>query len=1223
MSITLRKNPGLPMSGLRRGFAVALSAAAALALVAAAPTLAGGHPDPGAQPLTATNSNQLMGLMGPDRGFFSGDYVTNALDPRGLQTRLGAGATYDYFFEVPPAASSSTLTIEIFDADTGAGSVGGTEAHDQDNNDGSWDMVTRYELFDPDDTLVASLTLQARDCDPVTVGLQTACDNAWTAFPGFSIASPVAPGHWRLEVSSPNGASTTAAGNEDDNNTYGVRASSAGGSEINVYARTYVGLGEVFDPQVPSNPGFGRTHDLYPLLARGCRCSFNNFDSDGDGDETLAISTRPAGVPGAITPTPTTFDLSTGNSWFPPASTTPVFLDGFTSSVAAEEYGLWQVEWFTGEFNFIVFFMGHDDPGPTVEDSGVDPEPNEQPEDRSMRLYLPASGSTFFEGNESVVAPTKPRVGHSWELVAGEPGLAIGVTSRLEVTIQLDNPTAFPIQFDALTSGSNVVSATVPTNGGQTAYVAGSATIIGGSSTATSEVGGGPWDLTFAPGVIAAGASATLTYRIDVTPSAVSALGLDLTGDDTVGSFLDETCADPAGGASACSASAQTGATYAFGPLCELSAPVTGSIGVSKVVSSGPVDNNDGTFTVGFNFLVENFGIDDLTNVQVEDDLSAAFPAPAAITAVGPVTAGGTLTANGSYNGIGDINLLDASSSTLAVGAAATISVAVTFDPNGLPGPFFNQAIASGDTPTGTVSDPSDDGTDPDPNGNGNPSEAGENDPTPVGVPESPAISIVKTAGAVTDAPTAGQFDVTFSLQVTNTGNVDLSQLQVTDDLGATFPAPSSAVSASASCVAGSCGTIAVDYTGPADTTLLDAAASGLAQGLSATLELVVRFDSGGASGPFTNTATATGLSPQAASVQDVDSTAVSITESPAITLVKTAGAVIDSGLGLFDVVFTLEVTNGGNVLLDSLQVVDDLGATFPAGVNLVSASASCVAGSCGTIAVDFTGPADTTLLDAASSSLAPGDSITLELSVSFEPGSEPGPFTNSATASGTSPQDVDVSDADSVEITLPPPAGEPVIGVAKEVVGPVVDNGNSTFTVTFRITVENLGALDLTDVQVTDDLGITFPAPAAVILVGDPVTSITTGPGALMANMNYDGLVDVGLLDPAASSLDVGAGGEIVFDVTFDPAGETSFLNSALAEADSSGGMTSDISDNGDETDSDNDGDPTEDGENDPTPILVGVSPVEIPTLDAWGFGLLAGLLALGGALTLRRRSL
>ncbi|MEO1084557.1 MAG: hypothetical protein AAFY88_09960, partial [Acidobacteriota bacterium] len=788
-------------------------------------------------------------------------------------------------------------------------------------------------------------------------------------------------------------------------------------------ADTYVGIGQVYGSSLGPFPGYSRTHDFFPLVSGFCSCDANDWDSDPNGDEftTYTPPRPPAGTPSSFTPTPSSFN----GLW------DQEVLGGFTTDTDATNYGLWNLRWITGGFNFITFYMGDEfaaDPAFVGPGSGASPD--EQPEPGAIRLYLPADGSRFFGerggADDVVTAPLKPWVGHSWALVAGEPDLTLGVTSRIEVTITVDNPTAFPIQFDAATADPDVITALVPTNGGQTAYVAGSATITGGTSTNTAESGSGTWNLIFAPGVVAAGTTATLTYRIDVTPSGLGTI--DITGagiaTGTQGTYLDETCADAGGGASACGVAAQNRATFSIGPLCELAAPVTGSVGVAKRVDSGPTDNLDGTFTVGFELLVENLGTDPLSMVQVVDDLSATFPAPAAVTAVGAVVVnnagGGALVANGGYNGVGDTNLLNAAMSTLPVGTTSTLSFTVTFDPNTLPGPFFNQATVSGDTPGGgTVTDPSDDGTDPDPNGNGNANEAGENDPTPIVVPQAPSIAVVKTAGAVTDAPTAGQFDVVYTLVTTNNGNVDLSNVQVSDDLSVTFPAPASVISSSALCTAGSCGTVTVDYAGPADTTLLDASASTLAVGASFTLELTVRFDPNGAAGPFSNQVTSSGRSPLGTDVQDSDTAATPVPEDPEITVVKTAGAPTDAGGGDFEVVYSLVATNTGNVDLDNFQLTDNLSITFPAPASPQSASALCTAGSCGTVTVDFINALDTTLLDASASSLAVGATVTIELTVTFDPGGSGGPFTNTVLAQATSPLDAAVQDSDAADVSV------------------------------------------------------------------------------------------------------------------------------------------------------------------------------------------------------------
>ena len=93
-----------------------------------------------------------------------------------------------------------------------------------------------------------------------------------------------------------------------------------------------------------------------------------------------------------------------------------------------------------------------------------------------------------------------------------------------------------------------------------------------------------------------------------------------------------------------------------------------------------------------------------------------------------------SLTANGGFDGSGDINLL-AGTDSLAVGSTAMVSFTVQFSLNGSPGPFNNSGVAFGQSPGGTTTDLSTDGTDPDSNGDGNPGGSGEGIPTLIGLP--------------------------------------------------------------------------------------------------------------------------------------------------------------------------------------------------------------------------------------------------------------------------------------------------------------------------------------------------------------------------------------------------------------------------------------------------------------------------------------------------------
>ncbi|HSF41960.1 MAG TPA: IPTL-CTERM sorting domain-containing protein, partial [Thermoanaerobaculia bacterium] len=140
-----------------------------------------------------------------------------------------------------------------------------------------------------------------------------------------------------------------------------------------------------------------------------------------------------------------------------------------------------------------------------------------------------------------------------------------------------------------------------------------------------------------------------------------------------------------------------------------------------------------------------------------------------------------------------------------------------------------------------------------------------EDHPAPVGV-EAPALGVAKRlVSAVRDANLAQVVHVTFEIRVENAGNVPLSNLQVTEDLAATFVGvPSFTVTSVQS------STFAVNpgFNGTGDTNLL-AAGNSLAVGMSGTITVAVRVDSGGNRGPFYNQVTGSGTSPGTRTVTD------------------------------------------------------------------------------------------------------------------------------------------------------------------------------------------------------------------------------------------------------------------------------------------------------------------------------------------------------------------
>ncbi|MEM6425634.1 MAG: right-handed parallel beta-helix repeat-containing protein [Cyanobacteria bacterium P01_D01_bin.128] len=211
-------------------------------------------------------------------------------------------------------------------------------------------------------------------------------------------------------------------------------------------------------------------------------------------------------------------------------------------------------------------------------------------------------------------------------------------------------------------------------------------------------------------------------------------------------------------------------ATATFGgATSELSGliSVTAGLGVSKeLLSVTPVGVNQ--FDVALRVRIENLSPIGLDTVQITDDLTAAFPAPAtfAIAPGGAPTisntsgAGTAATANAAFNGSTDTNLLDSTATTLAPRDLSTPTdsfIEVDFTVRVTPGAnlsFENTAVGSAQIPGSGVSltDTSNNGTVLDP-GTTDPTVPANNTPTPInlGLQLIKRITQVIRGGVTTD----------------------------------------------------------------------------------------------------------------------------------------------------------------------------------------------------------------------------------------------------------------------------------------------------------------------------------------------------------------------------------------------------------------------------------------------------------------------------------------
>ncbi|MBB1482898.1 DUF11 domain-containing protein [Tessaracoccus sp. MC1865] len=290
-----------------------------------------------------------------------------------------------------------------------------------------------------------------------------------------------------------------------------------------------------------------------------------------------------------------------------------------------------------------------------------------------------------------------------------------------------------------------------------------------------------------------------------------------------------------------------------------------------------------------------------------------------------------------------------------------------------------------------------------------------------------PAISLVKTADVATyDA--VGDL-VTYTFLATNTGNVTLTDVTITDPL----PGMSALVC------------------DPAQPTTLD---PGESMECTATYT-VTQADLD--AGSVYNVATTVGTPPEGEDVTDTDDETVPGDQNPAISLVKTADREEYAEVGEI-ITYTLLATNTGNVTLTNVVIDDEV---------LGVEDALCA------------------------ESLAPGEECVIELKHEVTQADLDAEFIhNIAVVEGTAPDDEIVTDEDDALVEAPAPS-EPVLTPGIDLVKHADKAGPVRFgdRIMYSFTVTNTGETLLTDVRVDDP-----KLKAAGISVTCPVTELDPG---------------------------------------------------------------------------------------------------------------------------------
>ncbi|MCR9064010.1 MAG: gliding motility-associated C-terminal domain-containing protein, partial [Cytophagales bacterium] len=288
--------------------------------------------------------------------------------------------------------------------------------------------------------------------------------------------------------------------------------------------------------------------------------------------------------------------------------------------------------------------------------------------------------------------------------------------------------------------------------------------------------------------------------------------------------------------------------------------PETGGlIGVSKVAGE-PVDLGNKTFEIPYTIYVSNMGGEDLSNVQVTDDLDRTFGNGAVILDdTIALTAEGTLSVNPNYTGrLNGVNLLIDSLSSLKVGERFAINFKVKVDISGAStDTYFNSAMAYAGLGSDQISDKSTNGTNADPDNDGDPRNNDELTPIDLDVDSLTVNPAIGVALSVIDTMKHDDisYDITYRAIIENFGNVDIHSVKLFDSLTLTFSDTLDFEIVGVP-VTNSNGGLKInpDFDGETDTNILKSDSTCiLAAGKADTVIFTVRLYHEGNAGPYSN----------------------------------------------------------------------------------------------------------------------------------------------------------------------------------------------------------------------------------------------------------------------------------------------------------------------------------------------------------------------------------
>ncbi len=428
-------------------------------------------------------------------------------------------------------------------------------------------------------------------------------------------------------------------------------------------------------------------------------------------------------------------------------------------------------------------------------------------------------------------------------------------------------------------------------------------------------------------------------------------------------------------------------------------------------------------------------------------------------------------------------------------------------------------------------------------------------------------LSVTKSDGSTTYTPGG---TATYTITVTNVGPSDAMAMTVSDPLpvGVTLTGTASCIAAGAAL----CGTV----TGSSGQTSFGSTGAQIPAGAgnSLTFTAPVAFASALTTNPLVNTVTVTDpSSAMAGSASDSDA----LVATADLSITKTDG--VSTVIAGATTTYTIVVSNSGPSDAAGAQIKD----TLPAAISSASYTAVGSGGASG-----FTAAGTGNINDVAN--LPVGSTITYTLIASISAAAT-GVLSNTATVTApagvTDPTPANNSAIDTDTLSTSPTA---TLAISKS-------DGSTSYTpggtATYTITVTNSGPATATNVTVTDNL------PAGVTLAGN-ASCVATG---LATCGVVAGATGASSFSATGATITAGAGNKLVYSlpVKFSTTLTTNPLINSASASDPAATSVASVSDS---------------NVRNPVPVT---KPALVPVNDPWALAILAGLILLAGAMSLR----